>query len=153
MKYLFIILFSFSIFTLKAETPADIHLKSGKTIHAHHFGQLTCNGTRYFKNFIMIKGKYEGVVSEIKEYHDIKRIDLLDFEEPPLSTGENERGKISIEKKNGISFILDDAEITLSCYGVDEKYNQLQVQIINPVTEKPTETTIDTQDIDYILFK
>lgn len=65
-----------ALFALAAQsqnTPARIVMKGGETLDVVHFGQLDCSGNRYAKKFTLIKGKYAGLVTEIKDYRDIKK--------------------------------------------------------------------------------
>ncbi len=151
-----VVLLAFAMIAFGAKsqdlTPARILLKNGETIQAHHFGQLHCSGTDYFKSFILIKGMYLKNVTEIDDYSKISRIDLINFTKPAVTTGENEKGTIIITKKDGVEVTLNDADISLSCYGVGDKKNQIKVQTINPLTEEVVETSIDTKDIQTIFF-
>jgi len=133
--------------------PAIIHLKNGESVDVYHFGQLNCSVNKYFSSFIILKGKYAGVFTEIKEYSKISRLVLIDFTADPVSSIGNQKGKVIVYKKNGITAELEEAEFSLSCYGSVEKYNELRVQVINPLTEKPIERVIPVKEIDYIIFK
>jgi hypothetical protein len=144
--------FSFSV-TGQKTTPAIIKLKDGGNVDVYHFGQLDCNKTRYFDSYIMLKGRYENIPTEIKDYSTISKMVLIDFNAPPVASIGNEKSRITVYKRNGVIVDLVDAELYLSCYGVDEKYNQIKVQIMNPLTEKVAERTIDIRDIDAIIFK
>ena len=132
--------------------PVQITLKDGRSMKAHHFGQVDCSGKTYFDNYILVKGKYNNLITELKDYSKVSRIELIDFDEPSKLTGDNEKGQIIVSKKNGVSVTLEDATITLSCYGIDEKINQLQFQMINPLTDKIDELKLDTKDIVSIEF-
>jgi len=133
--------------------PAIIHLKNGEAVQVYHFGQLNCSVNKYFSSYIILKGKYAGTFTEIKDYSNISRIVLSNFTAEPVSSLGNQKGKVTIYKKNGVSVELEEAEFSLSCYGSVEKYNELRVQVINPLTEKPIERTIPVKDIEYILFQ
>ena len=150
-----LVLFVFFAISLSAQknVSALIKLKDGKSVDVHHFGQLECNKTRYFDSYIMLKGRYENIPTEIKDYKTISKMVMIDFEDPPVSSVGNERSRITVYKRNGIVVDLVEAELQLSCYGADEKYNQIKVQILNPLTEKIVERTIDMKDIDSIIFK
>lgn len=132
--------------------PVQITLKDGKSLKVHHFGQVDCSGKTYFDNYILIKGKYNNLITELKDYSKVSRIELVDFDDPSKLTGDNEKGKIIVSKKDGVSVTLEEATITLSCYGIDEKINQLQFQMINPLTDKVDELKLDTKDIASIEF-
>ena len=135
------------------KTPATIFLKNGKTIDVYHFGQVNCNCEAYYASYIKVKGIYEGSFTEIKDYSTISKIVLTGFTELPISSKGNEKGKITIFKKSGISVDLEDAELLMACYGGCEKYNQIKIQRINPITEKVIESTVDTKDIQSVIFK
>lgn len=153
---LLLICLSFGILKLTAQnnlTPCKIVLKNGTSINAYHFGQKDCSSKSYFEKYILIKGKYEGQVTEIKNYNDIAKIELRDFTEDPIVTGENETGDIAIYKTNGVAVTLKDASISLACYGLNELKNQLRVQMQNPINNSIFDKPIDTKDINYILFE
>ena len=152
---LILVLFVFFTISLSAQknVPALIKLKDGKSVNVHHFGQLDCNKTRYFDSYIMLKGRYENIPTEIKDYKTISKMVMIDFEDPPVASVGNEKSRITVYKRNGVVVDLVEAELQLSCYGADEKYNQIKVQILNPLTEKIVERTIDMKDIDSIIFK
>ncbi len=142
--------------TVKAQSvkiPVLITLKNGESIDAIHFGPLKCGTNLYAESYILIRGKYMDNVTEIKNYSDIEKITLQGFKKPPEASLGNEKGKVTITKKNGSSFKLDDAEIIMSCYGVGDKYNEIIVQIINPVTNQTVEHKIQTKEIQSIIFK
>lgn len=150
-----LVLFLFCTISLSSQNtqPALIKLKDGKTVDVYHFGQLECNKSRYFDSFIMLKGRYENIPSEIKDYKTISKMILIGFDDPPVASIGNEKSRITVYKRNGVVVELVEAELELSCYGADEKYNQIKVQILNPLTEKVVERTIDVKDIDSIIFK
>jgi len=150
-----IVLFVAPLITLSAQTnrkPATVILDDGTTIQAYHFGQHDCSSKKYFNKNIIIKGRYEGEVTEIKDYSDIQKLELLEFDEEPVVTGENETGTIIVYKTNGVAVTLEDASISLSCYGVNEKHNQLMVQMQNPINNKIFDKPIDTKNIQFIVF-
>ncbi len=147
------VIFTISLSAQNNNVPAVIKLKDGKTVDVHHFGQLVCNKTRYFDSYIMLKGRYENIPTEIKDYKTISKMVMIDFEDAPVASVGNEKSRITVYKRNGVVVDLVEAELQLSCYGADEKYNQIKVQILNPLTEQVVERTIDTKDIDSIIFK
>lgn len=151
-KIIGLLIVTFSIAAHAQNIPVQITLKDGQSIKAHHFGQVDCSGKSYFDNYILIKGKYNNLITELKEYSKISRIELVDFKAPSKLTGDNEKAKIIVTRKNGVTVTLEEATITLSCYGVDEKINQLQFQMINPLTDQLDELKIDTKDIVSIEF-
>lgn len=149
--------FFLSLFVLNKTTaqdiPVTIKLNDGQTIEAKHFGQLDCSGTLFFDNYILIKGKYNDMVTELKDYSKVSKIEFIGFEKKPTPTGGNEKGQIVVTRKNGVRVALENANISLSCYGVEEQYNQLQVQTINPLTDETVETKVNVKDIQEIVFK
>ncbi len=150
-----LILFVFYAFSLSSQNtqPAVIKLKDGKTVDVYHFGQLECNKSRYFDSYIMLKGRYENIPTEMKDYRTVSKMILIDFNDPPVASIGNQKSRITVYKRNGVVVDLVEAELQLSCYGADEKYNQIKVQILNPLTEKVVERAIDVKDIDSIIFK
>jgi hypothetical protein len=147
-----IVLFASATLFAQKNIPCSIIFKEGETIMAHHFGQKDCNGNVYYTGYIMLKGKYMSQVTEIKEYTGIKRLDLIDFDKDPASSVGNQKGKIVVHKKNGISVTLEEAELILSCMGSDEMYNQIKVQVVNPLTDKIFEQAVDVKHIKSIVF-
>ena len=133
--------------------PVQVNLKDGKSYDVKHFGQLKCRNTSFTENHIFLKGMYMNNVTEIKSYKDIEKIVLEGFSADPVTTGGNEKAVIRIYKKNGVAVSLDEAEIIMSCYGVGDKYNQLVLQIDNPLTGQANEMAFDTKDIQSIIFK
>lgn len=142
------------LFAQNDDVPVQINLKDGGSINAKHFGQLKCgNQSSLMENYVIIRGKYMGSVTEIKDYSNIEKIILEGYTTGPENSTGNEKGTVYIQRRNGKTFTLEDAEISLSCYGPGDKYNQLIVQIRNPITDKVGETIIDTKDISSIIFK
>ena len=137
----------------KTETPVLINLKNGQSIDAVHFGQLKCGTDSYSTDYILIRGKYMDSVTEIKDYGDIEKIVLEGYKEGPIASVGNEKGTLRIFKKNGVSVTLTEAEITMSCYGVGDLYNTVIVKMINPLTNQAVEQTIETRNIQSIIFK
>jgi hypothetical protein len=149
---LLLVLFSINISAQK-NVPVIIKLKDGETLEVYHFGQLNCSSTEYFESYIMLKGKYVDHHTEIKDYRDINKLVLIGFKDDPVSSIGNQKGEITVYKKNGVSVSLKEAELYMSCYGSIEKYNQIRVQMINPLTEKLFEKAISTNNIESITFK
>jgi len=148
-----ILAFSISIQAQNAKTPVLITLKNGETIDALHFGSLKCGTNAYAETYVLIRGKYMGNVTEIKNYTDIEKITLQGYKRPPEASLGNEKGKLVIYKKSGTSFKMDDAEVALSCYSVGDKYNEIIVQILNPISNQVVDHKIDTRSIQSIVFK
>ncbi len=155
MKFITAVLtvFFLSLTCIQAQTPAVITLKDGKTIDIHHFGQLNCNGARYQRSYIIVKGDYNGVSTELKDYSKIASMELQGFTKPPVASVGNEKGKVTFTRRDGVTVTLDNAELLLSCYGAGDKYNQIKVQLVNPLTDKIIESTVDVKDIKMINFK
>ena len=137
----------------RTDTPATILLKDGKTIEAAHFGQDKCGTDNYSNDYVLIRGKYMNTLTEIRDYTDIEKIVFIGYKENPVASIGNEKGKVQITKKNGVSVTLDDAEVSMSCYGVGDMYNTLVVKIINPLTNLAAEQVIETKDIQSVIFK
>lgn len=139
--------------TVKANQPAIIYLKDGGSIEVQHFGQLKCGTKTYSNNFVLIRGKYMDSVTEIDDFTSIEKIILEGFTKAPVASVGNEKSVVRVFKKNGVSVALEDAEIALSCYGPGDLYNQIVVQIFNPITEKNMEKVIETRSIQSVVFK
>jgi hypothetical protein len=155
MKKTYVLVF-FSLLAIasKAQNPvkAVIHLNDGKTIEVHHFGKLTCESNRSAETFTILRGKYSGSHTEISDYKDVSKLVLTDFKAPPVASTGNQKGKITVIKKNGISVPLEEAELVMSCFGPADKYNEIHVQIINPLTEKAVDVTVEMRSIESITF-
>ena len=104
----------------------SINLKDGKSLSITHFGHLKCGGnvsSNPYRNFIMIRGNYDGQNIEIRDYSNIRKIVLNEFySKPRYGMGSSkysgqDKGTIQIYKKNGTSFALSQATIGNSCYG------------------------------------
>jgi hypothetical protein len=141
------------LFAQNPKVPVQINLKDGKSIDAIHFGQLKCGKETYADNYIIIRGKYMGAVTEMKDYKEIEKIVPEGYSAAPVASVGNETGTLVIYKKNGVSVTLDEAELVMSCYGPGDKYNELIVQIMNPLTNQPSEQSVETRNIQSIIFK
>jgi hypothetical protein len=148
-----IIVFSLGICAQTTKIPVLITLKNGETVDALHFGPLKCGTNVYAESYILLRGKYMDNVTEIKNYTDIEKIVPQGYKKGPEASLGNERGKLIVYKKNGTSFKIDDAELALSCYSTGDKYNEIIVQIMNPVTNQVVEHKIETKSIQSIVFK
>jgi hypothetical protein len=137
----------------ESKQPVQITMKSGETLDALHFGQLKCGKEIYSDNYIIIRGRYMDAVTEIKDYKDIEKIVLEGYKKEPVNSMGNELGTLQITKKNGVSVTLTDAEIAMSCYAPGDMYNEIVVQIFNPLTEQPTEKAVEVRKIQSIIFK
>ncbi len=154
MRTLITSLILFACLAIKAQdVPVQINLKNGESITAKHFGQLKCGTNSYITNYILIRGKYLGAVSEIKNYKDIDKLVLSGFTDGPEASSGNQKADVTIYKRDGVSFELNETEIVMSCYAVGDLYNQIVVQIKNPLTGKTAEKKVDVKDIDSIVFK
>lgn len=142
-----------SVFAQNNLTPAKIVLKNGDVINVYNFAQNDCSSKDYFEKYILLKGKYEGEVTEVKDYTGITKIELRGFEADPVLTGDHETGDIAVYKSNGVAVTLKDATLTLSCYGHQELKNQLKVQMLNPINDKVFDKPVDLKNINYILFE
>jgi hypothetical protein len=151
---LFIFLLSATATALLCQSPvkATIHLKDGKTIEVHHFGKLKCESNSYAPTFTILKGKYNDIHTEISDYKDISKLVLSGFTASPAASVGNQKGKITAIKKNGVSVSLDEAELVMSCFGPADRYNEIHVQIINPLTEQKADMTIEVKNIASITF-
>jgi hypothetical protein len=144
---------SFGIFAQTTDVPVQINLKNGESFNAKHFGQLKCGTNSYVDNYILIRGMYLGSVTEITDYRDIQKIVFSGYSAAPVASVGNEKGTVIMYKKDGVSVELKDTEIVMSCYGVGDLYNQIVVQLKNPLTGKTTEKAVDTKDIQSIIFR
>jgi len=131
---------------------AIIHLKDGKKIEASHFGKLFCESNRYAPTYTILRGKYSGSHTEISDYNDISKLVLSGFTESPVASKGNQKGTITVVKSNGVSVILDEAELAMSCFGPGDRYNEIRVQIINPLTEKTVDVAVEMKNIESIVF-
>jgi hypothetical protein len=158
MKIKFVLPFVFLAFAIQSsaqnpKVPVTINLKDGKSVEAIHFGQLKCGKETYSNNYMIIRGKYMGAVTEMKDFKEFDKIVLEGYTAPPAASVGNEKGTLVIYKKNGVSVTLEDAEMVMSCYGHGDMYNVLVVQILNPLTNQPSEQAVETQNIQSIVFK
>ncbi len=151
--YLIFLFFSYTVSGQQKNVPGTITLKDGTIIEMHHFGKLVCESNRYADTYTTLKGKYNQSPTEITNYNDIAELILEGFTAPPQRAAGNQKGSITVVRKNGVRATLEEAELVMSCYGADELFNQIKVQIINPLTDKPAEQTIEMREIVSIVFK
>lgn len=137
----------------KTKVPVIVNLKDGKSVDAIHFGQLKCGKETYSDNYMIIRGKYMGAVTEMKDFKELARIVFEGYTADPAVSVGNEKGTLIIHKKNGVSVTLEEAELAMSCYGAGDKFNVLVVQILNPLTNEPSEQSFETKNIQSIVFK
>lgn len=151
--FLFIVgIFSITLFGYSQKMiPVQIIMTDESMLEATHFGHLTCNGRKDEKSFIYTKGKYNNVFTEITDYDEFLKLEFEDFSEEPNKTG-SEKGIIVAVKANGTRVKLNSAELKVSCFGNDSKYNQIKVQTIDPITENVVEVTVDLKDIKEVIF-
>ena len=137
----------------RVKQPVLITMKDGSTLDAVHFGQLKCGKEVYGNNYIIIRGKFMDAVTEMKDYSEIEKIVLEGYTKPPVTSEGNEKGTLRIIKKNGVSVTLNEAELVMSCYAPGDRYNELVVQIMNPLTNQIAEQPVETRNIQSIIFK
>lgn len=156
MKKLLLLSFLFSIIciSLSAQSPVKvkIKLKDGKTIDAYHFGKLKCESNAYASTFTTLKGKFHGNHTEISNFREISRLDLSGFTAAPAPSVGNQKGKITAVKKDGVMVDLEEAELVMSCYNPSDKYNEIHVQILNPLTNQKADMAVAMKDIVSISF-
>jgi hypothetical protein len=136
----------------QAPVKVTIRLKDGKTIEAYHFGKLTCESNPTASTFTILRGKFNGSHTEISDFKDISKLVLTGFNAGPAASVGNQKGSITAVKKNGVSVPLEEAELAMSCFGPSDRYNEIHVQIINPLTDKKADMTIEMRTIDSITF-
>ena len=134
-------------------TPVEITLKTGETINAINFGKYKCGSDITEGSYTLIRGKYKGIVTEIKDYRQLEKIVPVGFTKEPVPSVGNQKGTLKIYKKNGVVVELDDAELVPSCFSVGDKYNQIAVEIMNPLTNQPVDQTVEVRNIQSIIFK
>jgi hypothetical protein len=131
---------------------ATIHLKDGKTVNVYHFGKLICESNRYSPTFTILRGIYSGNHTEVNDYSDISKLVFTGFTMPPAASVGNQKGKIMVVKKSGVSVPLEEAELSMSCFGPADRYNEIHVQIINPLTDKAVDMSVEMNKIESISF-
>jgi hypothetical protein len=131
---------------------ATLYLKNGKVIEARHFGKMKCESSQYAGTFTILRGLYSGSHTEISDYNGIDKLILTGFTDPPVSSKGNQKGKITVVKKGGINVVLDDAELVMSCFGPSDRYNEIHVQIMNPLTNKIVDMAVEMDQIESINF-
>lgn len=155
-KFVFSIIISLLAVSIwgQNQTPVNavIHLKDGTTIDVYHFGKLSCESNPYASTFTILRGKYSGSHTEIKDYKDISKLVFTGFTDGPVASVGNQKAMITAVKNNGVSVPLEEAELVMSCYGPSDRYNEIHVQIINPLTEAKVDKTIEMRDIESITF-
>ena len=137
-----------------AQSPvkATIRLKDGKTIEASHFGKLKCESNAYAATFTILKGKFHGTFTEISDFKDISHIELSGFTASPAPSVGNQKAKITVVKKNGVSVPLEEAELVMSCFNPADRYNEIHVQVVNPLNNQKADVAISMKDIASITF-
>lgn len=145
-------IFSTAVFAQTKNIPATIEMKDGSSIEVFHFGQLACESNINAETYITLKGKFSGSPTEIKDYSDVKKLILDGFTQPPMRSSGNQKASITAVRKNGAKITLTEAELVVSCYGSDDKFNQIKIQFINPLTDKAVEKILDVRDIESVTF-
>jgi hypothetical protein len=151
--YFIFLLFSYNLIGQQKNVSGIIKLKDGTSIEMYHFGKLVCESNRYADTYTTLKGKYNQSPTEITNYSDIAELILEGFTAPPMRAAGNQKGSITVVRRNGVRATLEEAELVMSCYGADELFNQIKIQIINPINDKPAEQTIEMREIVSIIFK
>jgi hypothetical protein len=149
------ILFLTAIFTLSSgQSPvkATIHLKDGKVIDVRHFGKMKCESNQYASTFTILRGQFSGSHTEISDYKGIDKLVLTGFTDSPVSSKGNQKGNITVIKKGGVNVVLDEAELVMSCFGPSDRYNEIHVQIMNPLTDKLVDMAVEMKQIESISF-
>jgi hypothetical protein len=155
MKTFTLSILLFGIFCLSSgQSPvkATIRLKNGKVIDVRHFGKLKCESNQYAATYTILRGKFSGSHTEISDYKGIDKLILSDFTDPPVSSKGNQKGKITVIKKGGVNVPLDAAELVMSCFGPSDRYNEIHVQILNPLTDKLIDMAVEMNQIESISF-
>ena len=131
---------------------ATIRLKDGKTIEAYHFGKLVCESNRYATTHTILRGKFSGSHTEISDYKDISKLVFTGFTEAPAPSVGNQKGTITAMKKNGVNVTLDEAELVMSCFNPSDKYNEIHVQVLNPLNDQKADLAIEVRNIESVTF-
>jgi hypothetical protein len=131
---------------------ATIHLKGGKVVEARHFGKMKCESNQYAGTFTILRGLYSGSHTEISDYKGIDKLILSGFTDPPVSSKGNQKARITVVKKGGVNVVLDEAELVMSCFGPSDRYNEIHVQILNPLTDKVVDMAVQMNQIESISF-
>ena len=116
MKKLLLVTFLFHAVIIAAicqPVKAIIKLKDGKTIEAYHFGKLKCESNAYASSFTTLRGKFHDSHTEISDYRDISKLMLTGFTAAPVVSAGNQKGTITVMKKNGVSVALEEAELVI----------------------------------------
>ncbi len=136
----------------QAAVKATIRLKNGKTVEAHHFGKLVCESNRTAFNFTILRGKFHDTHTEISDYKDIAKLSFAGFTAAPAPSVGNQKGTITVLKKNGVNVALEQAELVMSCFSPADRYNEIHVQVINPLTDEKTDVAIEMRNIESVTF-
>ena len=131
---------------------ATIRLKDGKTIEAYHFGKLICESNRYATTHTILRGKFNGSHTEISDYKDLSKLVLTGFTEAPAPSVGNQKGTITAVKRNGVNVTLDEAELVMSCFNPSDRYNEIHVQVLNPLNDQKTDLAIEVRKIESVTF-
>lgn len=151
--FTFLLVFSIGIFAQNNDVPVQINMENGESFNVAHFGKIKCGKESFSDTYTLIRGNYMGTLTEIKEYKDIEKIVFFGYSAEPAPSVGNEKGKVIIYKKNGVSVELSEAEVAMSCYNVGDEYNSLTFKVLNPLTGKALEKTVATKDIKSVVFR
>lgn len=136
----------------QSSVKAIISLKDGKKVDVYHFGKLICESNRYAATFTTLRGKYSGIFTEIADFSDISRLVFTGFTAGPVASRGNQKGSVTVIRKNGASVPLEEAELVMSCFNPSDRYNEIHVQIMNPLTDKVADLTVEMRNIESISF-
>lgn len=148
------LILTFAVTSSRGQSPvkATLQMKDGKTVNVHHFGKLFCESNRSTPTHTILRGKYSGSHTEIDDYKDISKLTLSGFTAAPVASIGNQKATITVLKKNGVSVILEEAELVMSCFGPKDRYNEIHVQIMNPLTDKPVDMAVEINKIASVSF-
>ncbi|MBN2481037.1 MAG: hypothetical protein JXB19_04810 [Bacteroidales bacterium] len=132
---------------------AVIKLKDGNSIDVYHFGRLICESNRSTETYTILRGKYFNSPTEINDFSEISQLIFTGFTDPPVASVGNQKGTITAVRKDGVKVVLEDAELAMSCFGPGDKYNQIRVQIMNPLTREAVDRIVEMQQIESVTFK
>lgn len=137
----------------QSKVGAIINLNDGKSIDVYHFGRLSCESNKFAETFTILRGRYFDSPTEINNYSDVAQLILSGFTDAPAASVGNQKGQITAIKRDGVKVELEEAELSMSCFGPGDRYNQIRVQIMNPLTESPVDLAIEMRNIESITFK
>jgi hypothetical protein len=74
------------------------------------------------------------------------------FTDGPVASRGNQKGSVTVVKKNGTTVPLEEAELVMSCFNAADRYNEIHVQIMNPLTDKLVDLSVEMRQIESITF-